>query len=81
MMLAWLFTTAFFQPRGVRRALALFLLTYCTLASYTEVGFTDASTYLLHLTVAASLIAPLARRVVSADHDVRAGAKPVRAAR
>jgi hypothetical protein len=64
-MLAWLFVTAFFQPRGVRRALALFLVTYCTLASYTEVGFTDASTYLLHLTVAASLLtAPLTRRVI-----------------
>jgi hypothetical protein len=80
MMLAWLFTAAFFQPPGVRRALALFLLTYCTLASYTEVGFTDASTYLLHLTVAASLIAPLTHRAVSPSHDVRAAAKPVRAA-
>jgi hypothetical protein len=79
-MLAWLFVTAYFQPHGVRRALALFLLTYCSLASYTEVGFTDASTYLLHLTVAASLIAPLSRRAVSAGHDARAGAKPVRAA-
>jgi hypothetical protein len=76
MMLAWLFATAFFQPHGVRRALALVLLTYCSLASYTEVGFTDASTYLLHLTVAASLIAPLTRRAISAGHDVRAGAKP-----
>jgi O-antigen ligase len=55
-MLAWLLVTAFFQPRGVQRALALFLLTYCMLASYTEVGFTDVSTYLLHLTVAASLL-------------------------
>ena len=37
-------------------ALALFLVTYCTLASFTEVSFTDVSTYLLHLTVAASLL-------------------------
>jgi hypothetical protein len=58
MMLAFLFVTAFFQPRGVQRALALFLVTYCTLASYTEVSFTDASTYLLHLAVAASLLVP-----------------------
>ena len=57
MMLVCLFVTAFLQPRGIRRALALFLLTYCTLASFTEVGFTDASTYLLDLTVAASLLA------------------------
>lgn len=56
MMLAFLIVTAFFQPRGVRRALALFLVTYCTLASFTEVSFTDVSTYLLHLTVAASLL-------------------------
>ena len=56
MMLVFLFVTAFFQPPGVRRALALFLVTYCTLASFTEVGFTDASTYLLDLAVAASLL-------------------------
>ena len=29
MILVFLFVTAFFQPRGVRRALALFLVTYC----------------------------------------------------
>jgi hypothetical protein len=63
MMVVWLFVTAFFQPRGVRRSLALFLVTYCALASFTEDAWTDVSTYLLHLTVAASLImAPLARR-------------------
>jgi hypothetical protein len=62
-ILAWLFVTAFFQPRGVRRALALFLVTYCMLASFTEDSFTNVSTYLLHLTVAASLlITPLAAR-------------------
>jgi hypothetical protein len=56
MILAFLFVTAFFQPNGVPRALALFLVTYCTLASFTEVSFTNVSTYLLHLTVAASLL-------------------------
>ena len=61
-ILAWLFVTAFFQPRGVRRALALFLVTYCLLASFTEDSFTNVSTYLLHLAVAASLMAPLMRR-------------------
>lgn len=63
LILAFLFVAAFFQPRGVQRALALFLITYCTLASYTEVGFTDATTYMLHLAIAASLLAaPLPRR-------------------
>jgi hypothetical protein len=56
MMLVFLFATAFFKPRGVQRALGLFLVAYCTLASFTEVGFADASTYLLHLTVGASLL-------------------------
>jgi len=56
-MLLSVYVGAFFQPAGVRRALALFLVTYCAVASYTEVGFTDVSTYLLHLTVAASLVA------------------------
>ena len=63
MMLLWLLVNALFQPRGVRRALVLFLVAYIMVASYTEDAFTDASTYLLSLTVAASLlIAPLMRR-------------------
>jgi hypothetical protein len=56
MILVWLFVTAFFRPADVRRALALFIVTYCLLASFTEDAFTDASTYLLDLTVAASLL-------------------------
>ena len=55
-ILVCLFVAAFFQPRDVQRALALFIVTYCLLASFTETAFTDASTYLLDLTVAASLI-------------------------
>jgi hypothetical protein len=57
MILVFLMVTAFFQPPGPRRALALFLVTYCLLASFTEDAFTDVSTYLLELTVAASLLA------------------------
>ncbi len=56
MILVWLFVIAFFQPPGVRRALALFIVTYCMLASFTEDAFSDASPYLLSLTVAASLL-------------------------
>jgi hypothetical protein len=64
-ILAWLLVTAFFQPRGVRRALALFLVTYCLIASVTEDSFTNVSTYLLYLTVAASLlITPLVPREI-----------------
>jgi hypothetical protein len=43
--------------RGVRRAVALFLVTYCLVASITETGLGDASPYLLELIVAASLLA------------------------
>ena len=57
-MLIFLLLTAYFQPRGVQRALALFLVVYCVIASLTETGFTDASTYLLYLTLAASMLVP-----------------------
>ena len=57
-ILIFLLTTAYFQPRGVRRALALFLITYCLVASFTEDGFTDVSPYLLDITLAASLLVP-----------------------
>jgi hypothetical protein len=59
-ILVFLLVLAYFQPRGVRRALAFFLVTYCLLASFTEVGFTDASAYLLYVTLAASLLVPTA---------------------
>jgi len=44
------------RPRGPTRALALFLIVYCLFASFTETGMGEASTYLLDLTVAASLL-------------------------
>jgi energy-coupling factor transporter transmembrane protein EcfT len=54
----FLLVAAYFQPRGVQRALALFLVTYALVASFTEVGFTNVSPYLLDLFVAASLLVP-----------------------
>jgi hypothetical protein len=56
LLLLFLLVTSFFQERGVERALALFLTSYCLVASFTEVGFTDVSPYLLEITLAASLI-------------------------
>ena len=41
---------------GPRRAVALFLIVYCMVASVTETGLGDASPYLLDLVVAASLL-------------------------
>lgn len=57
-ILIFLLINAYFRPRGVQRALALFLITYCLVASFTETGFSDASTYLLEITLAASLLVP-----------------------
>ena len=56
LILIFLFAAAAYQPQGVRRALIVFLVTYVSVASFTEVAFTDVSTYLLHLVVAASLL-------------------------
>lgn len=78
LILVWLFLTAFFQPQGTRRAVVLFVLTYCLLASVTEDAFTNASTYLLDLVAAASLLAVAPRpagreRVPRSSHDPATG--------
>jgi hypothetical protein len=56
LMLIFLFVAAFFQAPGLRRALILFLVIYCLVASYTEDAFEAPSMYLLHLVIAASLL-------------------------
>ncbi len=48
---------ALLRPPSPARACAIFLISYCAIASYTEAGLGDASPYLLHLAVAASLLA------------------------
>ncbi|MFG2395662.1 O-antigen ligase domain-containing protein [Streptomyces lydicus] len=48
---------ALLRPPSLPRACAIFLISYCAIASYTETGLGDASPYLLHLTLAASLLA------------------------
>ena len=45
------------RPRGPCVAVAVFLVVYCTVASFTETGLGDVSPYVLDLTVAASLLA------------------------
>ncbi len=63
MLLLFLFVVAYYQPRGPQRALALFLATYVLVASLTETGLSQPSSYLLEVTLAASLIVrPLAGR-------------------
>ncbi|WP_338673470.1 O-antigen ligase domain-containing protein [Streptomyces sp. SCSIO 30461] len=53
---------ALLRPPSLSRACAIFLISYCAIASYTEAGLGDASPYLLHLAVAASLLAAPATR-------------------
>ncbi|MEV6014560.1 MULTISPECIES: O-antigen ligase domain-containing protein [unclassified Streptomyces] len=48
---------ALLRPPSLSRACAIFLISYCAMASYTEAGLGDASPYLLHLALAASLLA------------------------
>jgi hypothetical protein len=62
LMFVVLLVMAAFAPRGPRRAIALFLLLYCLLASFTEDGAGIASQYAMDMTVAASLIVPEAGR-------------------
>jgi hypothetical protein len=57
-----LLALAFSRPRGPRRAIALFLITYCMVSSLTETGLGDASPFLLDLVVAGSLLVPDPRR-------------------
>ena len=56
--LGGLLVTAALRPPSPQRACAVFLIVYCIVASYTEVGLGDASPYLLNLAVAASLLVP-----------------------
>ncbi|MFE6609473.1 O-antigen ligase family protein [Amycolatopsis sp. NPDC057786] len=51
-----LIVVAALRPPSLARACAIFLITYCVSASYTEAGLGDASPYLLHLALAASLL-------------------------
>ncbi|MPZ64385.1 MAG: O-antigen ligase domain-containing protein [Pseudonocardiaceae bacterium] len=55
-VLGVLIITAALRRPSPARACAIFLIVYCTVASYTEVGLGDASPYLLHLAVATSLL-------------------------
>ena len=56
---------AAFKPRGPAKALALFLLVYCLIASVTETGLGQASTYMLDLATAAALLMPGAPGLLS----------------
>lgn len=48
---------ALLRPPSLSRACAIYLITYVAMSSYTEAGLGDASPYLLHLALAAALLA------------------------
>lgn len=50
------------RTRGPQRAVALFLVVYCLVASITETGLSTPSPYILDLVVAAALLVPEAHR-------------------
>ena len=76
--LFFLLVIAYFQSSGVQRALALFLIMFCLVSSFTEDGFTDVSIYLLDLTLAASLLVPSAadRTAHLNDYGLTTAAQP-----
>jgi hypothetical protein len=48
----------------------LFLLVYCLIASFTETGLGGASTYMLDLTIAASLLVPTAPKLLATQREL-----------
>ncbi|MYS07823.1 O-antigen ligase domain-containing protein, partial [Streptomyces sp. SID6041] len=68
------------QP-SLPRACAIFLIGYCGISSYTEVGLGDASAYLLHLALAASLLAAPAAAPTLPTYDTTRRRGPLRARR
>jgi O-antigen ligase len=76
-VLLLLLLIAFFTPRGPRRAVAIFLVVYCFIASFTETGLGEASPYLLDLAVAMSvLMVPATEDATAEDRTAVAADSP-----
>lgn len=58
LLLGALLVTAAVRPPSVERAVAVFLIVYCGACSYTEVGIGGATTFTMHLALAAALLTP-----------------------
>lgn len=72
-VLVFLLINAYFQPRSMERALALFLVVYAIMASFTETGITDVSPYTLEVTIAASMMVPFATPAAARRWPPRSG--------
>lgn len=66
-----LLVAALLHPTSPARACAILLILHCLLASYTQVGLSDASTYLLHLAAAAASLGGRGATVVGWRDGVR----------
>jgi hypothetical protein len=62
-LLLFVLVNAYFQPLGPPRALALFLVAYCLISSFTETGLSAPSLYMIELTLAASLLVPTTQQI------------------
>ncbi|GAA4673481.1 membrane protein [Pseudonocardia yuanmonensis] len=70
--LVYLGFSAIMREPGPNRGMAFFVVVFCVMSSYTEVGLGDASPYLLYLTMAAALLQPqLVRRSVEIAGESR----------
>jgi hypothetical protein len=68
LVLVLLLILALLCPRRPARAIALFLVIYCIISSYTENGLGDASNYMLDLSVAMSvLMTPLVSSALTVE--------------
>jgi hypothetical protein len=70
-MLLCLSAAVVLRPPSPAVAFAAFLVAFCAVSSYTEVGLGDASTYLLYLALAASLLKSSSIRTRAAVVPVR----------
>jgi hypothetical protein len=61
-------------PKTSNRALAIFLITYVAVASYTETGIGDMSAYVLHLVLAGAMVTPVV--VAAARPAATSGGSP-----
>jgi hypothetical protein len=61
---------AFAYPKAANRAMAIFLVGFVAVASYTETGIGDMSAYVMHVLLAGILLTPLTL-AQSGDHFQR----------
>jgi hypothetical protein len=61
-VLAVILARALIYPRLANRALAVFLIAFVAIASYTETGIGDMSAYVMHLVLAGAMVTPVVSR-------------------